>query len=291
MSTLLSHFDLDANGDLQPVLAGTGIKGLFEKDGNADIQPLSYFAQDLYFELDTNANINPKYGSGTPQVGFGEVENADYYRIRITTNYSINNNLESSLNYTNNSTQKLENTIYDEKKVIFDKEFDGSESWATIENNEVTLDFTDIKEIFENNTIYYWKIKSINSSGESVWSETRTLLTIREPNKPIITNPINDSITNRNFLVTWKIEDISDYFEMEIASDISFTTIILNKYINYNYYRSNRYDFGTDYYIRVRAISPHLTGEWSDTIHITTKTELPSVPTIDFPDNFDVIDI
>ena len=104
------------------------------------------------------------------------------------------------------------------------------------------------------NTIYYYRVKAYNISGESEMSNTMSVTTA--PDKPA-TLPA-DGITADSFTAKWQLSTAATGYYLDVASDSSFTSMV-SGYNNKDVEGVTSYtvnvglDSYTNYYIRVRA--------------------------------------
>lgn len=112
--------------------------------------------------------------------------------------------------------------------------------------------------LFDVDAEYIWKIKAVNNSSETPYSERTIFVDRITPNIPALNTP-SDNSTNSS-LVTFNWTNGSDTGDIqsaitntiEIASDINFNTLILSDDTTNNTYQYTFSNTG-DYYWRVRA--------------------------------------
>lgn len=125
---------------------------------------------------------------------------------------------------------------------------------------------------------YYWRISSINSAGESAWSEVRTFRTqVVTPGVPGLSLPPND-LTNAKtpLLLDWEPVQGATSYSVSVATDASFENIVANSE------GQAATEFlvtallpQTRYYWRVRARNTAGFGNWSTIWNFTTAVQVP----------------
>ena len=132
--------------------------------------------------------------------------------------------------------------------------------------------------IFAANTTYYWRVAGVDSGGlqgdwSIVWSFTYAL--------PItnISSPTNGHVLQpTNLTVTWYAVTGADYYELQVATDVSFTSIVAD--INYIAGSSQvvvSLNFNTKYYVRVKGVANGGNySPWSSVILTYAITTAPS---------------
>lgn len=135
-----------------------------------------------------------------------------------------------------------------------------------ISNSRYTLnnltDFTD----------YFWRVKATNSFAESEWSFIRTFRTkmiaaeLESPSDESIARPLT-------FLLDWNDVNGAEEYQLEIATDISFSDILIDKVINDSEYQilaADGLDHFQDYFWRVKARRSDEEAIWSSTFEFQT---------------------
>ena len=127
--------------------------------------------------------------------------------------------------------------------------------------------FTD--SVLEFSTNYYWKVRSVNSGGESDWSQTWSFTTQTVPPLAVkLISPANNA-TDVDFAAKfiWKgIPNIINY-QIEIAKDKDFLNIIFsnNEILDTTFTnQSNIFEAKGIYFWRVRAKNESGVGTWSE---------------------------
>ncbi len=142
------------------------------------------------------------------------------------------------------------------------------------------LDITDTTASvtgLKNNQHYYWRVRALNDSGYSKWSEPwkyRTIMKTPE-GEVILATPADEAI---DVLTTIKLEwsevENALYYHVQVATDDQFTNMIYEK-DNYwtNDYTLQGLDYSTTYFWRIKAYNEAGETEWSPTYSFTTESE------------------
>lgn len=128
-----------------------------------------------------------------------------------------------------------------------------------------------------NNTLYYWHIMAKNATGNtSLWSVARTFTT--KLAAPGLTSPANNALSVPvNGSVNWGAVTGANTYDIQIASDASFTNIIASQ----SGYASTGYNYSglannTQYFWRVSAHSA--TGNTSNVSAVYSFTTMLTAP-------------
>ncbi|MFU8842990.1 MAG: T9SS type A sorting domain-containing protein [Bacteroidales bacterium] len=133
-------------------------------------------------------------------------------------------------------------------------------------------------------TIYYWRVRAIDNTGTSDWSETRHFTVF---NKCEHVSPLNGAINiNPSHIISWKnkigqalITGVT-FYDWQVSPDEDFSTIKNSGTIadgnwvgtQQNYEATTSLlKFGTEYFWRVRTRHDIDTSDWSDAWSFTTK--------------------
>ena len=108
--------------------------------------------------------------------------------------------------------------------------------------------------------VYYWKVRAVDPSGNtSNWSATQTY----------ITNKANTAteITNKSFVANWEANPNAVAYTVDVAQDRNWTLFVLNNsYTSSTSKRVTGLTANTQYYYRVRTITPQGTSDYSASI-------------------------
>jgi hypothetical protein len=132
-----------------------------------------------------------------------------------------------------------------------------------------------IVEGLEAGTWYYFKVKTLNASGESAFSALDSVIT--KPATPEITSA--DNLTNTSFDLFWAETKGAELgYWLDVASNESFTTYVsgFNKKETNNLTENiNFLNAGTIYYARIRALNESGASPVSETFTILTLPDAP----------------
>jgi hypothetical protein len=157
-------------------------------------------------------------------------------------------------------------------------------TFNNIVHNITSIDSTSYRISDELNafTVYYWRINANNISGTSDWSAVRRFTTGQAfPVAPSLVSPEPGTTEVTNTLFLWNAVATATQYHIQISesSDFSSPTIDNNAVVNTFYTTLSLVRF-TQYYWRVRAISPVGAGDWSSVWNFTTG-DIVSVEQID----------
>ncbi|MEJ5245691.1 MAG: YCF48-related protein [Bacteroidota bacterium] len=117
----------------------------------------------------------------------------------------------------------------------------------------------------DTNTLYYWRVKSYDPSGDSsVWSNVRRFTTEPLLLPPNLVSPANNSAslpTSLNFV--WDSSFNATKYIIQISTDSLFASVFKNDTTDFTNYSINTLSFGTTYYWRVRSINTSQISAWS----------------------------
>jgi hypothetical protein len=131
-------------------------------------------------------------------------------------------------------------------------------------------------------TAYYWRVNATNVGGTSDWSAVSKFTTGQAfPVAPVLVSPESGTTDVTNTLFLWNAVATATQYHIQISetSDFSTTTVDNNAVMNTFYTTTSLVKF-TQYYWRVRAISPVGAGDWSSVWNFTTG-DIVSVERID----------
>ncbi|MFA5794029.1 MAG: DUF2341 domain-containing protein [Candidatus Brocadiia bacterium] len=134
-----------------------------------------------------------------------------------------------------------------------------------------------------NNTVYYWRVKSVNIGGESIWSLYRTFTTIVVA--PVLTSPANNAtLVAVNPTLVWSDVAGATVYQVQVATDSSFAWIILDQAgLNVTTTGLSGLANYTPYYWRVKAGNAGGTSGWSAVFKFTTIIAAPDKPILSSP--------
>jgi hypothetical protein len=162
--------------------------------------------------------------------------------------------------------------------------YDPSMEYIIIYRDSIPNTFAQISAFkFNENTTYYWYVRSSNKDGKSLWSEVNMFTTgIDIPERPMLISPVNgqkklpkDSVTlvwHKEMRAAKYLLEVSTdpYFQTgmladTIITDTTFTLYGLENYVTYNWRVKSLNDFGESLF----------TAPWSFRVIDVAPTEAP----------------
>gem|GEM_PF-173882 len=158
-------------------------------------------------------------------------------------------------------------------------------SSPTIDSTNITENELELNDKLNRNTAYFWRVRAINSSDSSAWSDTLSFSTLPEiPNAPIQVSPA-DSVTDLSTDLTFKWRDAeisSDYrFQLSVTKNFYEKTDTLIK--SDTSFTVSDLKFNQTYYWRVQTINKGGVSKWSKVRLFKTQVDLPGIPELIAP--------
>ncbi|MFH1049588.1 MAG: aryl-sulfate sulfotransferase [bacterium] len=152
-----------------------------------------------------------------------------------------------------------ENIKYYEIKIATDSAFtNGTRIFSNINKTEYLVDK------LENNTTYYWSVRTKKMIGFSPWSEPFMFTTLLV--EPVLSTEVEvftDFMTKIDF--KWEHTEGVEYYQLQISNDSSFNNIIYNKdRIEAEEYSVELILTAAEFYWRVKAFNSNNESMWSD---------------------------
>lgn len=122
-------------------------------------------------------------------------------------------------------------------------------------------------------TTYYWKVQAKNVKGKSAFTTIREFETkLIPPQAPVLVEPSNTSVNQSVKLICkWGAVNYADSYELQIATDENFTTSIITfPDIKLLSKQIEALEYGTKYYLRVRAKNSAGVSDFSPVWNFTT---------------------
>lgn len=134
-----------------------------------------------------------------------------------------------------------------------------------IEKNNLSESRYKVEE-FEDNTIYYWRVKSYSKYDSSAWSDIWNFRVMNYIQQITLIQPKNNELQVPTIgILEWK--NISDvhYFNVQIANDYEFLDLIEDKDVyGNNVFHYSGLNYNKQYYWRVRYSKDDIISEWSE---------------------------
>jgi hypothetical protein len=146
--------------------------------------------------------------------------------------------------------------------------------------NETVTDTFYVYDGLAGNKVFYWHVASVNSTGSSSWSETRSFTTKADLEKPIKPTLSSPELAAKKVSLIGKLEwnkvTDADYYNLQVATNNGFNNLIIDKYnLTNNYYEykaenGEQLTLNTKYFWRVKAGNSVGLSDWSDYYYFTT---------------------
>lgn len=138
-----------------------------------------------------------------------------------------------------------------------------------------------------NETLYYWRVKSYNVAGESNWSSTWSFSTIPHvPSLPILVQPPNNAQNQLTSLrLKWNRVSGASLYRLQLASDLSFVqgSVILDSTLTDTSRIVSGLANDIIHFWRVNASNVAGTSDWSGIwtfrTSVTAVEEIKTIPT------------
>ena len=124
-------------------------------------------------------------------------------------------------------------------------------------------------------TVYFWKVKAVDPSGSSDWTEARKFTIVT---RPILRRPNNNATVDCNVVLQWDAMSGIANFQYQFDTIETFDSPELRVYTaagNLAQAPAARLLFGEIYHLRIRAIHAADTSDWSDVKTVNIINEFP----------------
>ena len=177
----------------------------------------------------------------------------------------------------------------------FELQIDSSSAFQTaiIDTSGLTGNTFPVNNLLDRNTTYYWRLRSVNPSDTSAWSDTLSFTTLPEiPEVPALISPADSSIdlsTSLNF--TWNASgDSTISYQFQLAADASFKQKMDTSGVADTLLSVSGLIHNQTYYWRVKATGPGGISAWSAKRLFKTNIALPGIPQVVQPITNDLLD-
>lgn len=112
---------------------------------------------------------------------------------------------------------------------------------------------------FDEDAEYIWRVKAINATSETIYSQRSLFIDRISPNQPSLTSPVDQIVTANTVVFNWTNGTDSGNVKssisntLQISTDIDFNTLVHTSNTSNNTYQYVFNDAGT-YYWRVKAV-------------------------------------
>ncbi|XWN38427.1 MAG: T9SS type A sorting domain-containing protein [Balneola sp.] len=194
-----------------------------------------------------------------------------------------------------NGEQNLSlNTILDWSNAVGAESYDvqlstvSNFSSTLIDTSDVLTHQINVNEL-TGSTTYFWRVRSVNSSGMSNWSQTWSFRTQDPiPESPALTSP-SDNATDQPLttIVRWNSVTYASNYRVELSSDSLFSTTLLDSTTSNSQTSMLLPDLDYDIKYFWRVYASNATGESaaSSSRSFITEDGLPDVPQLTSPVN------
>ena len=154
---------------------------------------------------------------------------------------------------------------------------------------------TDIADIFDSQfsvsglnfeTIYYWRVKAVNETGESAWSQTRLFTTLEEPlsapSSPGLLLPESNSTdVSRSPELSWSAPADAETYRVQVSETAGFGSPVLDlNNVSETRVVAENLNYSTTYFWRVLAANDAGQSNWSASRTFTTREQPLQPPTV-----------
>jgi hypothetical protein len=153
-------------------------------------------------------------------------------------------------------------------------------------NALITREYETVGE-FALNTTYYWRVRAMNSVGESAFSDAWTFTTYDQPpDAPTLVSPEDDAtLATNETTLTWNASYAATEYRAQIATDSLFATIVDQTTVTDTTYEAINLDYETEHFWRISGINAAGEGDFSEIRSFITSPAPPAPPTLVAPAN------
>ena len=134
-------------------------------------------------------------------------------------------------------------------------------------------------------TTFYWRVRAVNSLGESnwsaIWSFTTAEASINPPAIPLLMSPPNNAVdVELSMQMQWYSSEMAETYSLQMSVNSDFSALFVNiTGISDTVYNSPLLNGGTVYFWRIRAVNAGGVSGWSESWHFTTveSNEIPAI--------------
>ncbi|HOI29526.1 MAG TPA: kelch repeat-containing protein [Melioribacteraceae bacterium] len=258
----------------------TNINEIFDPAANTFTISSSLSEQRAFPQAVTLPNGNVLVASGYTDRNSSTVQYAELF---IPNNFLLGKPGQPNLNLPIDNAAGQENNllftwnicpgaVYYRLQISRSEDF----SQVVLDTTEIPIIGIKIKNLPSGERLF-WRVKSINSNGESNWSPLRSVL-IKDVIPQIVTlsYPKNNSTKNKTGIeLSWGLQ-INSTYHLQVSTDISFSSLIINDSSLTKSVYNGLFSEGTKYFWRVRGWSRAGYGIWSSIWNFTTDLNAPS---------------
>ena len=140
-------------------------------------------------------------------------------------------------------------------------------------NGTVNISQTDINNL-NSNTEYYWRVRAVNGTTFSDWSNTWTFTTMLILNPPVLNYPANNAINIPvNVMLNWDNATNALNYEYQYSTDASFNNSPVYT-ASVSEAQLSNLNYNTTYYWRVRSLANSTISVWSSVNNFITINDV-----------------
>ncbi len=146
-----------------------------------------------------------------------------------------------------------------------------------------SYEYTDL----DASTVYYWRVRAVNDTGASDWSETFHFTTAGNlPAPPVLTAPADSTADlPYSLALRWQAET-GARVDMQLAVDGAFSSIVVAVTgVSADSFQVTGLKPATEYFWRARAVNEVGASAWSGAARFTTRLNPPAAPILLMPLN------
>ncbi|MGB5874885.1 MAG: hypothetical protein WBH56_14290, partial [Bacteroidota bacterium] len=151
-------------------------------------------------------------------------------------------------------------------------------------NDSTVVDTSKVAAGLANSTRHFWRVRAMNLSGSSTFSEAWAFTTIdATPDAPSLISPANGAIDQPiSLTLVWTKSELADFYRLQVATDSTFASgLVVN---DSTLVDTSRAVVGllhaTKYFWRVNGRNAGGNGTYSSTWSFTTVVAVPGVPSL-----------
>ena len=163
------------------------------------------------------------------------------------------------------------------------------QDFSTLDYTLTTANSFTTSHSFELNTVYYWRIRAVNFTGNGEWSEIWAFTTGNKSYAPpTLIAPDNHSVNQGltpKFIWTKSAPNI---YDLQISKNVDFTDMYETvEYLNDTVYTlDEKLKPNMTYYWRVNTYNGNNKSDWSEVRNLTTYKTAPKPPVLVHPGNY-----
>ena len=142
-------------------------------------------------------------------------------------------------------------------------------------------------------TEYFWRVKAVNSGGESAFSTVRSFtVKAEDASIPEPLSPANNEVgVDTSATLIWSTATGAVDYQVQVSTALDFSSITKDLETADTTFEASSLNFETEYFWRVRGIGAADTSDWSPVFIFTTTFDKPEAPVLVSPiDNTNDID-